>query len=78
MSQTFNLIRHPLDPLIEICPILDEVSNDSDHARRQHIGAGGHDPWQLLSQEAMSLAYSNAMLEQKAAKLIDHCCSIAD
>src|SRR6516225_6455224 len=64
-SQTSNLIRHPFDPLIEICPILDEVSNDSDHAGRQHIGAGGHDPWQLLSQEAMSLAYSNPCSRRK-------------
>src|ERR1700746_3052174 len=26
----------------------------------------------------MSLAHSNAMLQEKAAKLIDHCCPIAD
>src|SRR5215469_2594083 len=26
----------------------------------------------------MSLAHSNAVLEEKAAKLIDHCCPIAD
>jgi hypothetical protein len=61
-----------------MCPILDEVSNDSDHAGRQRIGAGSHDPWQLLSQEAMSLAYCNAVLQEKAAKLVDHCCPIAD
>jgi hypothetical protein len=32
----------------------------------------------LLAQEAMSLAHSNAVLEEKATKLVDHCCSIAD
>jgi hypothetical protein len=32
----------------------------------------------LLAQEAMSLAHSNAMLQEKAAKLIDHGCPIAD
>src|SRR6516164_3062837 len=77
-SQTFYLIRHPLDPLIKMCPILDEIFNDSDHTGRQDIGARGHDLRQLLPQEAMPLADGNAMLEQKAAKLIDHCCSIAD
>src|SRR5262249_24951910 len=61
-----------------MCPILDEISNDSDHTGRQDIAARGHDLRQLLPQEAMSLAHGNAMLEQKAAKLIDHCCSIAD
>jgi NnrS protein len=77
-SQPFNLIRDLFDPLIEMCPILDEVSNDSDQAGRQHIGACGHDPWRLLAQEAMSLAHSNAVLKEKAAKLVDHCCPIAD
>jgi hypothetical protein len=26
----------------------------------------------------MSLAHSNAVLEEKATKLIDHCCAITD
>ena len=33
-SQTFNLIRYGLDPLIETRPILNQVSDDSDHAGR--------------------------------------------
>ena len=61
-----------------MCPILSEVSNDSDHAGRQHVDACGHDLWQLLPQEAMSLAHSNAVLQEKGPKLIDHCCPIAD
>jgi hypothetical protein len=49
--------------------ILDEVSNDSDHTGRQHIGTCGHEPWPLLEQEAMSLAHRNAVLQEK---LIGH------
>jgi hypothetical protein len=33
-SQTFNLVRYRFDPLIEMCPIFDQVSDDSDHAGR--------------------------------------------
>jgi hypothetical protein len=34
--------------------------------------------WQLLSQEANSLPYRKAVLQQKTAKLIDHSCPITD
>ena len=78
LCQVFDFISYPVDPLIEIVPVGNEVPGDPDHVWRKHISASSQDLRQLPAQEAMSLSHSNAMLQKEAAKLIDHSCPIAN
>jgi len=67
-----------LDTLIKTPPIAAEVFYDPDHAGRQHVAAFGQDVRKLLAEEAKPLTYRNAVLQEKAADLIDHGRSLAD
>jgi len=66
------------DTLIETAPIAAEVFYDPDHARGQYVATFSQDVWKLLTEEAKPLMYRNAMLQEKAADLIDHSGSLPD
>ena len=78
MRQNLDLFGDVLDTLIKTPPIPAEIFYDPDHARGQHVAAFSQDVWKLLAEEAKPLTYRNAMLQEKAADLIDHSRSLAD
>jgi hypothetical protein len=78
MRQNLDLFGDVLDTLIKTPPIPAEIFYDPDHARGQHVAAFSQDVWKLLAEEAKPLSYRNAMLQEKAADLIDHSRSLAD
>src|SRR5262245_6296860 len=41
LSQRLNLSRDVLDPPVEVMPVVGEVLDRADHARRQNVGARG-------------------------------------
>jgi len=59
-------------------PVTAEVLDNPQHAGRENIAAFGQDGWQLDTQEAQSLPYRNAALQQEGADLVDDGSALAD
>jgi hypothetical protein len=52
---------------------LNEVFDDTDHPRGQHIGPLAENVWQGVAQPVQPLPDGDAMLEKETANLIDDC-----
>ena len=79
--ETFGLaLLYPavFNALIEAPPIATEILDNPDDTRRQHVGTLGQDVRELLPQKAKPLADRNAVLQKKAADLIDNSGPLAD
>ena len=77
-SDGFDLTRQTFDPLVEPVPVAGQVLDQVQHPWRQDVRGCGKDARQLGTQEALSLPYRNAALQQEGADLIDDAGALAD
>ena len=78
MRNSLDLARQTLDPLVEPAPVAGQVLDHAHHAGRQDIRRCSQNARQLGTQEALSLAYRNATLQQEGTDLIDDAGALAD
>jgi hypothetical protein len=67
-----------INAIIEVAPVLREILDQVDHARREYVRAVGQNGRKSFSQTGRSLAHGDAALEQEATDLIDDCRALPD
>jgi hypothetical protein len=71
LSQCFDLAGYGIYPFIEAVPVLSQILEDANHPGRQDTRPLRKNVGQCMAQPMDALAHGNAVLQEKAADLID-------
>jgi len=73
LGNAFDLPGNTLDAFVEMAPVLDEVLNNADHPRGQHIIPLAENIRQGVTQPMQPLTDGDAVFKKETADLIDDC-----